>query len=628
MYFKFSGRTNPKTKSHDSYYRLVESYRNADGRVCHRTILNIGFIEDLLSAEQLNTIARTLPDIYERKESLFTQKDPIINKWVSKLWSQIVVSQKLDLTLYDKDSTMIAADTIEHSNVREIGSEWMCYNTWQQLGIDSLLEEEGFSELEKQLAQTQIISRAVHPASELATSRWIKEHSAITELTGFPLENMNKDRLYKGALKRYGIKDKLEQHLSIRTNELFDKQDKIVLYDLTNTYFEGTKRNSKLAKFGRSKEKRSDAKLVVLALVVNIYGFIKYASIHEGNFSDSTNLESIIEHLAYATSTHKPLIVMDAGIATQANLDLVRSKKYHYLCVSRSKLKDYEIDPERLTVLLETKSKNEVVLKKVVTDKESDYYLEVKSVSKGLKEGGMKSKFEQRFEEELQKIKKALGKKGGTKRVDKVHERIGRAKQKYPSVHARYIITITNDGADKNVIGISWSIDPSKDKTKREELGKYFLRTSLDMKYEVLVWNVYNTIREIEATFRTLKTDLDLRPIYHKNDDSTLAHLHLGLLAYWLVNTIRCQLKSNGIRHNWKEIARIGNTQKVITTSGYNKAGVQIKVRKCSQPETKLRQLHQGLDIKPRPFTKLKSVVHKLKPKNQKTQQIRAISSG
>lgn len=109
---------------------MVESYRNADGRVCHRTILNIGFIEDLLSAEQLNTIARTLTDIYERKESLFTQKDPIINKWVSKLWSQIVASQKLDLTLYDKDSTMIAADTIEHSNVREIGSEWMCYNTW------------------------------------------------------------------------------------------------------------------------------------------------------------------------------------------------------------------------------------------------------------------------------------------------------------------------------------------------------------------------------------------------------------------------------------------------------------------------------------------------------------------
>jgi hypothetical protein len=319
---------------------------------------------------------------------------------------------------------------------------------------------------------------------------------------------------------------------------------------------------------------------------------------------------------------------MDAGIATQANLDLVREKEYHYLCVSRSKLKDYEIDSSRLTVLLETKSKNEVMLKKVLTEKDSDYYLEVKSESKGLKEAGMKGKFEQRFEEALERIKRSIGTNGGTKRVEKVHERIGRAKQKYPSVHARYNITVTNDESDKNAIDISWFIDPSKDKTKTDELGKYFIRTSLDMKDEVLVWMVYNTIREIEATFRTLKTDLDLRPIYHKNDDSTLAHLHLGLLAYWLVNTIRCQLKNEGIRHNWREIVRIGNTQKVITTTGYNKVGEEVKVRKCSQPQAKLRELHQALCIKPRPFTKLKSVVHKPKLKKATTTDIRAIGSG
>lgn len=628
MYFKFSGRTNPRTKKFDSYYRLVESYRNAQGRVCHRTILNIGFIEDELSPEQLNIIARTLTDIYEQKETLFKQSDPLINKWVSDLWSKIVAGQKLDLTLYKNNSRMVDADTIEHKNVREIGSEWMCYNTWHQLGLDELLEEQGFSELDKQLAQTQIVSRAVYPASELATSKWIKENSAICELTGFPIKKMNKDRLYRGALKLYGIKERLEQHLSIKTNELFDIQDKIVLYDLTNTYFEGAKRNSKLAKFGRSKEKRSDAKLIVLALVVNIYGFIKYSSIHEGNFSDTSSLESVLKDLDYAAQHEKPLIVMDAGIATEANLNLVRKKKYDYLCVSRSKLKDYEIDPERLTVLLETKSKNEVVLKKVLTQKDSDYYLEVKSKSKSLKEAGMKSKFEQRFKEELEKIKQSIGKKGGTKRVEKVHERIGRAKQKYPSVHNRYIITVINDDKDKNVVELSWKLDSSKDKIKKEGLGKYFIRTSMNMKDEVLVWNVYNTIREIEATFRTLKTDLDLRPIYHKNDDSTLAHLHLGLLAYWLVNTIRCQLKTNGIRNNWKEIVRIGNTQKVITTSGYNKAGAEVKVRKCSQPEAKLSQLHQALSIKPRPFTKLKSVVHRLKPKITEIQKPCAIGSG
>jgi hypothetical protein len=192
---------------------------------------------------------------------------------------------------------MVEADTLRHSNVREIGSEWLCYNAWHQLNLDQVLIDNGFSESEIQFAQTQVISRAVFPGSELATARWVKENSAITELTGFDIEKVNKDRLYSGALKLSNIKAELENHLSIRTNELFDIQDKIVLYDLTNTYFEGEKRNSKLAKFGRSKEKRSDCRLVVLALVVNIHGFIKHSSIHEGNFTDSKGLDKIIRSL-------------------------------------------------------------------------------------------------------------------------------------------------------------------------------------------------------------------------------------------------------------------------------------------------------------------------------------------
>jgi hypothetical protein len=629
MYFKISGRTNPITKRYDSYYRLVESYRNSDGRVCHRTILNVGFIEDELTVEQLNIIARSLTDIYEKKQSLFKQTDEKIIKWISELWSRIIAGQKLDLTLYEANSRYVSVDTMTHSNVREVGSEWMCHNTWHELGIDKVLEENDFSELEIQLAQTQVISRAVYPASELATSRWIKENSAISELTGYPLEKMNKDRLYQSALRLNGIKEILEQHLSIKTNELFDIQDKIMLYDLTNTYFEGEKRNSKLAKYGRSKEKRSDSKLVVLALIVNIYGFIKHSAIHEGNFSDCSKLESIIDSLDYTKGNGniKPLVVIDAGIATEDNLKLISRKGYHYLCVSRTKIKNYVFDQSRLVVYLKTKTENEVVLKKVLTEKNTDYFLEVKSSMKTLKESGMKNQFEKRFEEELEKIKNALEKKGGTKSIEKVNQRIGRAKQKYPSVQERYNITLKNDAENKNVKTMTWCIDTAKNEIKTDELGKYFIRTSLDMKDEVIVWNVYNTIREIENTFRTLKTDLDLRPIYHKKDESTIAHLNLGLLAYWLVNTIRCQLKSKGIHSNWTEIVRIGNTQKVVTTCGYNKAGVEITIRKCSEPENKLKALHEALKIKSRPFVKLKSVVHKPKQKNLRSQRIRKLGS-
>lgn len=628
MYFKLSGRTNPSTNKYESYYRLVESYRNEFGRVCHRTILNVGFIEDELTPEQLNMIARILTDKYQKKQSLFPQTDPKITKWVADLWSRIVGGNRLDLTTYDEKSRMINADTIKHSNVREVGAEWLCYNTWHKLDIDRVLEANGFTEQEIKLAQTQVISRAVNPASELATAKWINENSAVSELTGYDLSKMNKDRLYKSSLKLNSIKEVLEHHLSKRTNELFDIQDKIILYDLTNTYFEGEKRNSKLAKFGRSKEKRSDSKLVVLALVVNIYGFIKHSSIHEGNFSDCKDLEKVIKSLDYAVGENKPVIVIDAGIATKENLEIIKKKGYHYLCVSRTKLKNYKFDTSRLVVDLQTKSGKKVLLKKVISEDNTDYCLEVTSEMKAKKEQGMKTRFDTRYEEELIKIKTAIEKKGGVKRTDKVNQRIGRAKEKYPSAQGRYDIQLKCDDKNLKVVEMIWTRIAIKDEAAIDQLGKYFLRTNLDMKDEVIVWNVYNTIREIENTFRTLKTDLDLRPIYHKNDDSTVAHLNLGLVSYWLVNTIRCQLKSNGINHCWSEIVRIGNTQKVITTIGYNKAEKEIQVRKCSEPEAKLQELQKALNIRKKPFTKIKSVVHKPKLKNLDPPDFRVLSSG
>ncbi len=628
MYFKFSGRVNPETKKYDKYFRLVESYRNTTGRVCHRTILNVGFIDDELTVDQLNHIARTLTDMYQKKTSLFPLTDPKIQKWVTALWQKIVDGKRLDLALYDKNSRMIDADIMTHHNVREIGSEWMCYNTWHQLGIDKILQANDFSEEEIKLAQTQVISRAVYPASELATARWIRENSAITELTGYELESINKDRLYKSALKLHSIKEQLDHHLSIRTNELFDIQDRIMLYDLTNTYFEGERRNSKLAKFGRSKEKRKDCKLIVLALVVNIYGFIKHSSIHEGNFSDCKGMEQILHSLNQSVGERKPIIVIDAGISTVENLRLIRKKGYHYLCINRTKLKNYTIDKNRLTLLIQTKSKKEVVVRKILTQENTDYCIEVTSEMKAVKERSMKTQFETRYEEELEKIKTSIGKKGGIKKIDKVNQRIGRAKQKYPSVQGRYDIKLTYDQNNEIVTAMSWIKNEKKEKESKEDLGRYFVRTSMDMKDELIVWNVYNTIREIESTFRTLKTDLDLRPIYHKKDESTVAHLYLGLLGYWLVNTIRCQLKSHGIHHCWKEITRIGNTQKIITTIGYNKAGEEIKVRKCSVPDQELQKLQKALKIGYRPFTKIKSVVHKVKIKNLGSPEIRAFPSG
>ncbi len=530
-----------------------------------------------------------------------------------------------------KDLQLIDLNSIRNKDVREIGAEWLSYQAMRQLQIAPFLESLGWSDDQVKLAQTHIISRAVYPASELETTRWIRENSAVCEVTGYNAEQITKDRLYAISKKLYSEKEALEQHLSIRTNELFDIQDKIILYDLTNTYFEGRKQGSELAKYGRSKEKRSDAKLVVLGLVINPEGFIKYSSILEGNMVDCKTLEGMIGKLRVKTSSsaRKALVVIDAGIATDENLKMILDHGYDYLCVSRSDLKTYKIEAGASTVSVTDNRKQKIELCRVRSERNTDYYLKVESHSKELKERSMNEQFRLRFEAGLQQIADSLTKKGGVKQEDKVHERIGRLKQKYPSIGRYFDIETevkeetpkrknkgTEPGKENNrvVTAIKWAVKEGVDINARS--GVYFLRTSLQAQKEENVWQFYNIIREIEATFRVLKTDLDLRPIYHKKDESTMAHLHLGLLAYWLVNTVRHQLKEEGIHSGWREIVRTMNTQKAVTTLAQNNHEEVIMIRRCSEPNRPVRKLYDALKYKYAPFVKRKSVVHKSELEN------------
>jgi hypothetical protein len=480
----------------------------------------------------------------------------------------------------------------------------------------------------------------VYPASELETSRWIQENSAVCEVTGYPLEKITKDKLYKSSLRLFSEKEKIEKFLSIKTNQLFDIEDKIYLYDLTNTYFEGKKRNSKLAKYGRSKEKRGDCKIVVLAMVVNPEGFIKYSTVFEGNMQDCTTLKTIVENLRGNTSASakRGIVVIDAGIATEANLTMLTENGFDYICVSRSKLKDYKIGPDSETVEVEDKKHQKIQLQKVISEKHNDYFLKIESEAKRLKEQSMNNRFQEGFEKGLKTIASSLEKKSGIKIEGKVYERVGRLKQKYPSISRYYDIEYTIDtNTVKNrktkettevrkVKSMNWKI--KQDIEPNAQSGIYFLRTSLQ-DTERILWDGYNAIREIEYSFRTLKTDLDLRPIYHKKDESTMAHLNLGLLAYWVVNTVRFQLKREEtkektntkqqdnrdipttINFQWKEIIRIMNTQKAVTTIAQNNYDEVIISRRCSDPNEKVQAIYNKLKYKSQPFTKRKFVVHK-----------------
>ncbi len=610
MFVKPLSKYNKTTKERYSLYQLCESYR-LDGRVRQRVIIGLGKLEGLSTDEQKIRLGKRIDEMVQGKTRLLLEepKDQV-ERLAHHFYKEIRKKRRYDVKENGRDWQVVDVNTVKNKDAREIGAEWLCKQAFEQLKISDFLRSANWPEEKIALATTHVISRSVYPASELKTVSFIKENSAVCELTGYEKDKLTKDRLYDISKELYAIKDGLESYLSKKTNELFDLDDKIILYDLTNTYFEGRMLNSKIAKFGRSKEKRKDAKLVVLAIVINREGFLKYSNIFHGNMADSKTLKALVKTIGNATSfsQRKPVVVMDAGISTVDNLKMLRKEGYDYMCVSRSNLKDYRADTDKEPVEIFDKRKQPIELMRVKSpDKEDkDNYLWVKSKTKALKENSMNGLLSQRFEEGIQSIDEGIHKKGGTKKLDKVNQRIGRLQEKYPSVHRYYDITLTNDGKG-TATAISCRHKTGEDPDKKA--GIYFLRTTLNKNDEKTLWSIYNVIREIEYTFRVLKTDLDLRPVYHKTDEASMAHLHLGLLAYWLVSTIRYQLKQKGHKHQWREIVRIMNTQKLVTTSFKNIDDQTITIRQCTVPEQKARQIYELLDYKYVPFHRKKSVV-------------------
>jgi hypothetical protein len=338
MFLKPISKYNKTTKEYYWIYRLCESYR-INGSIRHYTIVNLGKLTELSTAAQKKSLAIRVEQLIKNGGNVLPldTTDSEVEKLALHFYQEIKAKKRCDIHSVKGEWETVNMSTIRNKDAREIGAEWLCKQAYDQLGIAKFLRESDWNEEMISLATTHIISRAVYPASELKTVSFIKENSAICEITGYDRNKITKDALYGISHKLYSIKSPLEKYLSRKTNELFDLEDKIILYDLTNTYYEGRMQHSKIAKFGRSKEKRTDAKIVVLALVVNREGFLKYSNIFQGNMADCKTMETMIDSLSSQTSftSRKPIVVMDAGIATDDNIKLLKKKGYEYLCVTR-----------------------------------------------------------------------------------------------------------------------------------------------------------------------------------------------------------------------------------------------------------------------------------------------------
>jgi transposase len=464
----------------------------------------------------------------------------------------------------------------------------------EQLALREALEKLGFNRHQMAAALGNIVARMAFPTSELASHGWLQQRSGLGELLGYDFEAMGLDRLYQASDQLWQHKAALEYHLYGRERALFAFEETITLFDLTNTFFEGELKGVAKAKRGRSKEKRNDCPLVTLGLVLDGSGFPRTSEVFPGNASEPETLEHMLTQL---NSQKGSTVVMDAGLASEDNIAWLVAQGYRYLVVSRKRRRTF--DPTQAVTVKETPGQA-VRMQRVVNTATGEVELHCHSQAREQKEQAIQDRFSERFESALQSLSEGLSKKGTTKRYDKVLERMARLKEKYSRAAQHYAIRVEHNEQSGNAAVIHWE-RKEKAQTQAIHPGVYCLRTNLSEWDETTLWNTYTMLTDLEAVFRSLKSELGLRPNYHQKATRIEGHLFITLLAYHLVQTIRTQLKSQGIHDSWDTIRRKMDNQQRITVSLKQADGKTVHIRKATRAEPHQRAIYVALGISTHP---------------------------
>ncbi len=596
MYIRASTQKNSTTQKSYTTYRLVDTYRNAQGKVRQQLILNLG-ANFSAPKKEWKLLADRIDELLNGQSSLLTL-EPILEKQAQKYakcarekYEQIHQTRHEHsnaANVNTSDYQSIDVNSLEHSEVRYVGAEALGLHAAKQLELEKLLKSLGFNQKKCHLALASIIGRLVAPGSELSTHYYLNSQSALDELLGTDFSDLSLKNFYKIADDLLKHKSKIEADLFQREKTLFSLKQTVILYDITNTYFEGQALQNVKAQYGRSKEKRSDCPLVSMGLVLDASGFPQKSEIFAGNISEPKTLAQMLEQLDFREDA---TIVMDAGFATEKNVQWLQEKLYHYIVVSRKSTPVLDDAAEKVFVKESKRNKVEATL--IKNDDGKEVVLYCHSQAKEEKTRAMQNKAESRFEEELSKLQNGLDKKTGTKKVNKINERIGRLKERYSRVAHRYKIEIIS--ANNKVTKITW------EKENLDILGIYCLRSNrLDLNEKEL-WDLYTTLTEVEASFRSLKTELGLRPIYHQKQERVDAHLFISLLAYHLLHTIRYQLKLKSIHSSWQTLRQLFNMQMRITTTMQAESGKQLSIRKTTKATPEQLVIYKALGINSEP---------------------------
>lgn len=575
-------------------FRLVASER-VGTKVRQRTLLNLGK-NFLLPKEQWPLLCARIDQILSGQGLLLPEAEAI-EALAQRYAAQLVVKSPSIAAGSDgveEDYQEVDVASLELVRPRSVGVENAGLAALSWLQIPQILESAGLNGVQRAAALGSIIGRMAAPGSELATKRWLSERSALGELLEVDFEAMSLMRLYRVSDSLVRQRDKIEAALFSRIESLFTLPATVSLYDLTNTYFEGEVGGNVKACRGRSKEKRSDCPLVTLGLVLDSSGFVRRSRMFEGNVAEARTLEEMLDGL---NAPPKALVIMDAGIATEANIAWLVAHQYRYLVVSRERNRQFD---ESLAVETTTASQQTIKIQRVISEDGTEVRLYCHSQERQEKEAAMTARFSQRFEAGLVKLAEGLRKPRGEKRQEKLLQRIGRLQEKSHGISRHYRIELTPDDSGTKALALTWEKLPVNG-TQLTHPGVYCLRTNeLDWD-EATLWRTYTMLTDLEAVFRSLKSELGLRPIYHHKEERAEGHLFITILAYQAVQALRQKLKVQGIHDSWTSLRETFSVQQRVTATFKQRDGRTLHVRKATVAEPKLKKLYGALEISASP---------------------------
>jgi len=437
----------------------------------------------------------------------------------------------------DPQVARVLIDRVRLERTRQFGASYLGVELWKRLELDRFFEQAVDDDPAdvpwSRVAALLAINRLCAPGSELAIEQRWYPSTALDDLLGIEDGKVNDTRLYRCLDRILPHKTALERHLKNRYGELFGAEFDVLLYDLTSTYVEGAAEKNPMVRRGYSRDHRPDCEQIVIALIVNTEGFPFSYETFDGNRADVSTMETILRMVERKYGKARRIWVMDRGIVSEENLAAIRKRGGQYLVgTPRNQMKQFEAE---LSQGDWTQVRPEVEVKKVAIPRGEETYILCRTAGRKEKEKAIRNRFSSSMEEALKGLEKTIA-LGRLKDRNKMERRLGKIQARHPSVNDLYEVAL-RDTAEG--VRLFWQMRPERKNWRESREGAYLLRTNLQAETAEQLWSKYMQLTEAEASFRALKSELSIRPLFHQLESRVKAHVMVAFLGYALWVTLK-----------------------------------------------------------------------------------------